>query len=75
MHEHAEPAVELDHQVLPAPADPLDRAPEGLVGPGRERLQRGELHQVEPLERGAREDLVEPFRERLDLRHLGHAVP
>ena len=73
MHEHPVAAVEVEDQVLPSPPDILEPTSHQLRGPRRHGLERGELQEVEALERRSPDGFVYPLGERLDLGHLGHA--
>ena len=71
VHEDPGPA-ELEHEVFPAPADPVERSADELGCSRRHGLQRGELQHVGRTETGAADGVREPLGERLHLRELGH---
>ena len=62
MHEHPIAAFEVEDQVLPPPADAPRAAPHELGGPRRHGLQRGELQEVEALERRSADGVVQRAR-------------
>src|SRR5690606_32508144 len=66
---------EPQQQVLAPAPDAGQRVPDGLLGRGRRRLQRGERQGLEPVEDGAAEVGGQPLGVGLDLGQLGHGAP